>query len=78
MFDDPPPPAKKGDFKSLIIVTEFELEGVASIGVDMFVVFPEMEDSVETGLARFRVYVPTFFDLDFAIAIVEEEEGGLA
>ena len=77
MFDDPPPPAKKGDFKSLIIVTEFELEGVASIGVDMFiVVFPEMEDSVETGLARFRVYV-NVFDLDIDIAIAEEE-GGLA
>ena len=77
MFDDPPPPAKKGDFKSLIIVTEFALEGVASIGVDMFiVVFPEMEDSVETGLARFRVYV-NVFDLDIDIAIAEEE-GGLA
>lgn len=73
MFDDPPPPAKKGDFKSLIIVTEFELEGVASIGVDMFiVVFPEMEDSVETGLARFRVYVNVFDLLDI------DEEGGLA
>ena len=77
MFDDPPPPAKKGDFKSLIIVTEFEFEGVASIGVDMFiVVFPEMEDSVETGLARFRVYV-NVLDLDIDIAI-DEEEGGLA
>ena len=76
MFDDPPPPAKKGDFKSLIIVTEFALEGVASIGVDMFVVLFEMEDSVETGLARFRVYV-NVFDLDIDIAIAEEE-GGLA
>jgi len=76
VFDDPPPPAKKGDFKSLIIVTEFALEGVASIGVDMFVVLFEMEDSVETGLARFRVYV-NVFDLDIDIAIAEEE-GGLA
>ena len=72
MFDDPPPPAKKGDFKSLIIVTEFALEGVASIGVDMFVVLFEMEDSVETGLARFRVYVNVFDLLDI------DEEGGLA
>ena len=80
MFDDPPPPAKKGDFKSLIIVTEFELEGGVGIGVDMFssatfpkVVMFEMEDSVVLGTPRFRVYVNVFDLLS-----IDDEEGGLA
>ena len=79
MFDDPPPPAKKGDFKSLIIVTEFELEGGVGIGVDtpMFssatfpkVVMFEMEDSVVLGTPRFRVYVNVF-----ALLAIDDEEG---